>query len=314
MTVEIKHPPVGAGEHLVKFYENDSELAQTVGRFLADGVHAGGVAIVIATEAHRQAVASELEAAGLNVAAELADRRIVLLDAAATLSQFISDGRIDRENCRRMIRGLVGDASETGPVRAYGEMVALLWDAGNVIAAIELEELWNELGQELEFSLLCGYHGPSVSDLEHADALHKVCHLHTSILANESPNVEEGSELSRDFPAQPEAPGAARAFVAEVLHTWGRNGTLLQDAQLVVSELATNAVVHASCPFSVVMRSEVCGLRLSVHDTSRAQPRIRSVGPRALSGRGLHVIAGIAHQWGVEATGDGKAVWAELRW
>ena len=81
----------------------------------------------------------------------------------------------------------------------------------------------------------------------------------------------------------------------------------------MVTELATNAVVHARSPFLVVVRVEHAAVRLTVQDNSRAQPRVRRNGHRAVSGgRGLHVVGALTRQWGVEATDDGKAVWAEL--
>jgi anti-sigma regulatory factor (Ser/Thr protein kinase) len=71
--------------------------------------------------------------------------------------------------------------------------------------------------------------------------------------------------------------------VADALRRWGHSEILLQDSQLVVSELATNAVVHAHSEFSVVARREGSGVRLSVHDLSRAEPLLRSVTPSGAS-------------------------------
>jgi hypothetical protein len=65
-------------------------------------------------------------------------------------------------------------------VRAFGEMVSLLWDGNQVSAAIELEAMWNELGSQYPFSLYCGYPTRSVSGPTHRDALAQVCHLHTT--------------------------------------------------------------------------------------------------------------------------------------
>lgn len=314
LTVETQQAAVCAGDHVVQIYEHDSELAQTAGGYLAGGVHAGGAAVIIATEAHRQVFAAELEAAGVDVAAAVAEGQLVSLDAVATLSQLMHDGRIRSEDFRRVIGGLVGDLAETRPVRVYGELVALLWDAGNVIAAIELEELWNELGHDLEFSLLCGYRSSSFSDPEHAEDLQRVCQLHTSVVRHgEAHAGKERSEVSRQFRAEPEAPRAARRFVADALRMWGHIGTLLDDALLVVSELTTNAVIHAGSPFLVVARLENSGVRLSVHDESRAEPRVRHLARSAASGRGLHIVGALTHRWGVDVTSDGKAVWAELR-
>jgi anti-sigma regulatory factor (Ser/Thr protein kinase) len=305
---------VSAGEHVVVFYDYDYEVARTVGSYLAAGVHASGAAVIIATETHRAAFGAELEAAGIDVAAAVEQGSLVSVDAAATMSQFITDGRIDRDDFRRVVGGLVHPAAHGGSVRAYGEMVALLWDAGNVIAAIELEELWNELGCELEFSLLCGYHTSSVSDPQHAEALQQVCHLHSSILHQDQAHAGvEPAEVWCAFPAEAAATQAARRFVADALRECEPDARLLDDAQLVVTELATNAVLHARSPFLVVVRVEQDAVRLTVHDNSRARPRVRRNGNRAMSGgRGLHVIGALTRQWGVEPTDDGKAVWAEL--
>lgn len=184
MTTElVSDISVQPGEHLVQFYDREPELVQSVGRYVIDGARAGDVAVLIATEAHRSAFVAELEQAGIDLAQASRDGEIVMLDAAATMSSFTRGGRIDGEGFMRVIGGVLRDAARTGRgIRAYGEMVAPLWDAGNVLAAIELEKLWNELGRELPFTLLCVYHSESVSGHEHVDALERVCHLHSAIM------------------------------------------------------------------------------------------------------------------------------------
>ncbi len=303
-----------ADEHVVLFYDHDYELAQTVGSYLAAAIAAGEAAIIIATETHGAAVSAELAAAGIDIAAAVEQGSLVSVDAAATMAQFITDGRIDHDDFRRVVGGLVRDAGQVGPVRAYGEMVALLWDAGNVIAAIELEERWNELGREFDFSLLCGYRSSTASEPQHAEALHQVCHLHTAVLRHDQPRTGvQPAEVWCRFPADAAATQAARRFVAGALREWHADERLLDDAQLVVTELATNAVLHARSPFLVVVRVDDTAVRLTVHDNSCVQPRVRRNGHRAVSGgRGLHVVAALTRRWGVEPTDDGKAVWAEL--
>ena len=148
MAVELADIAVAPGDHVVQFYGDDSELAQTVGRYLRDAVQDGAVAIVIATEAHRRAFGAELEAAGVDLAKGCLDGTLILLDAAATMAAFMQEGQVDHDAFRRVIGSLVLQAGETGrPVRAYGEMVARLWEAGDVVAAIELEKSWNELSR-----------------------------------------------------------------------------------------------------------------------------------------------------------------------
>lgn len=274
---------------------------------------------MIATEGHLREIEAEMEAAGGDPAKRCADGTLILLDAAATMATFMIDGRIDRDAFRHVIGSIVRQAIGTGrPVRAYGEMVALLWDAGDVLAAIELDELWNELGRELQFALLCGYHSESVNGSEHEEALQQVCHLHSAVLNAAGSNDGDarwpaGAEISGNFPANLAAARAAREFVTDSLAKTNLRATLIYDARLVVTELAANAIVHARSPFSVTAQAHEFGVRLSVRDSSLVRPTVRPSDPLAASGRGLLLVAALCADWGVVVTTDGKTVWADLR-
>src|SRR5579859_7744169 len=100
MTTELKEIPVDTGEHVVQFYEDDSQLAHSVGAYLTNALDEGAVAIVIATERHRHLFAAELEHAGLDPQQHSLDGTLILLDAAATMAGFVSDGEVDREAFR----------------------------------------------------------------------------------------------------------------------------------------------------------------------------------------------------------------------
>ncbi len=319
MEVELDAGALDASDHVVHFYERESELARTVGRYLTRAARTGAAGIVIATEGHRRAIEAEMEAAGVDPATGCSDGTLILLDAAATIATFVIEGRIDRDAFRHVIGSIVRQAMDTGrPVRAYGEMVALLWDAGNVLAAIELEELWNELGRELQFDLLCGYHSESVNGAEHAEALQQICHLHSAVVEPAGRNNlgtpwPACAEVSADFPADLAAAPAARQFVTDSLAKTNLRATLIDDARLVVTELAANAILHARSPFSVTARPHESGVRLSVRDSSAVRPTVRPRDPLADSGRGLLLVAALSAEWGVEVTADGKTVWADLR-
>ena len=84
-------------------------------------------------------------------------------------------------------------------------------------------------------------------------------------------------------------------------------------APLVLTELATNAVVFSPPPFSVRLSFEAGRLRVEVHDNSMRLPRPRNYGPEATNGRGLHVVAGLCDDWGATANNAGKVVWATVR-
>jgi hypothetical protein len=282
------------------FYERDDGLARSVADFLRDGLAAGGTAIVIATGPHRQMFERELTAAGV----ELDGHSVIALDAASTLRQFVTDGRVDQQAFRRVIGEVVRDAlSRGGPVRAYGEMVGLLWEAGDVMSAIRLEELWNELGAELPFALMCGYRRSTLSSPSLADELEQVCHLHDSVHV----------EFSRGFEPTSAAPRAARRSVAEAVRQVGHSARLIDDAQTLAAELAANAVIHTRSPFTLTASVTNSRVHIAVGDRSSVAPTLRFTPPSLPGGKGLQVVAALSADWGVEITADGKTVWAELR-
>ncbi len=292
-------PAVADIGHAVQFYREDAELFDTVATFLADGIRAGDVSIVIATEPHLRGFDSALVAAGLDPVAARADGLLVSLDADVTLARVIRNGRLDPAAFASEMDSVMQRAADSRrPVRMFGEMVSLLWNAGDVIGAIELETLCNQLRREMRLSMLCGYHGESLWNDSHADALSAVCRLHSAVLGHFSDDAT--------------APGEARRLVGQVLTQWGHGQELSDSVALVVSELATNAVTHAQSPFSVLARSDQQVIRISVRDASSVIPELRQVGAAEGAGMGLRMVDAIAGAWGVEVTGGGKAVWAQL--
>lgn len=295
--------------HVVQFYEDDTDLIAGVGAYLIRASLDGATAVVIATEAHRSAFTEHLAAHGIDPAAAQREGTLVLLDAAGALARFMPAGRPDRKAFLEVMGGVLRDAAAGGrPVRAYGEMVALLWDAGDVLAAIDLETYWNELGTELPFDLYCAYRTDSVAGHERADALHEVCRLHAAVV----PAPGDAVVLIEDYRAERRAIADARHLVAGAIRRWGHDAALVADAEIVVTELAANALIHAATPFRV--RLERCGpmVRISVDDGGPSLPRLIEPDASRLSGRGVHLIDAIARRWGVEVTRDGKTVWAEL--
>ncbi|HET9441751.1 MAG TPA: ATP-binding protein [Acidimicrobiales bacterium] len=116
-----------------------------------------------------------------------------------------------------------------------------------------------------------------------------------------------------EFQPDPASSGAARRLVAGALESWDLDWAA-PSATLLVSELATNAVLHARTPFEVrlLVRDDV--VRIEVHDGNRRSPMLRNFSNEATSGRGLRLIQSLGDGWGVEtdADGGGKTVWVEL--
>lgn len=170
-------------DHLVQFYETPEFLYSAVSRFVGKGLADRDAIVVIATPGHRQGFARELAAQGFDVAAAETSGQLTLLDAAETLVKFMVDGLPDRQRFRKTIGGLIQKIRRRYPtVRAYGEMVDLLFAANNLQGTIALEELWNELAKTYSFTLLCGYRMGAFNDEAQDKAFHQVCHTHTHVI------------------------------------------------------------------------------------------------------------------------------------
>ena len=114
MSCLLEPQAVYAGQHVVQFYERDSDLLVRAGEFLSDTARAGAVAIVIATEAHRNALEARLRDAGVDVVAARDEGTLVWLDAAAMLARFMRDGRVDRNAFFDVVGRVVQAAAATG--------------------------------------------------------------------------------------------------------------------------------------------------------------------------------------------------------
>ena len=137
-----------------------------------------------------------------------------------------------------------------------------------------------------------------------------------------SPNgakVMDSPALSRqiELTARPESAGLARRFAHACLLDWQLD-RLTDDVDLVVSELVTNALLHArgegrrSAPIFLEVLRELDSLVCRVIDGSAAPPAQETAGETAENGRGLLLVDVLAAQWGWYAGPGGKAVWARF--
>lgn len=120
------------------------------------------------------------------------------------------------------------------------------------------------------------------------------------------------SLVARRFEPVAQSVGAARRYAVSVLPLGGIE-RLQDDVRTVVSELATNAVLHARTAFTVSITVDGSRVRVAVTDGSPSQPRVRRPGSGdATTGRGLRMVAELSTAWGVEPDGGGKTTWCEL--
>ena len=105
---------------------------------------------------------------------------------------------------------------------------------------------------------------------------------------------------------------AARHFVSTRLRTW-QLGAMAETVELVTSELATNAVLHARSPFTVRLARQPTGaVFLEVLDGSIRAPQQKLFSATAMTGRGLWLVQRLSSAWGVDVVSGGKTVWVRF--
>jgi hypothetical protein len=173
----------GGHFHAVRFYDSEVSLCRVVAGFLREGLALGQPSLILATPEHSLGIIAELRAREVDVKQLQASSDLVVLDAAETMAAFMVDGKPDAEKFEAAATAAIerarrGRAGRT--IRAYGEMVDVLWKEGHDVAAIQVEMLWNRLARNNEFSLLCGYAmGSFYKDASVVD----VCRQHTHLVS-----------------------------------------------------------------------------------------------------------------------------------
>lgn len=121
-----------------------------------------------------------------------------------------------------------------------------------------------------------------------------------------------GELVARDIglPGVVRSVRAARAFVEEAMADCPDG--VRRIAVLLVSELATNAVLHAQSAFDVRVRMDGERVRVEVHDGSPTLPVVKDYGVDAVTGRGVRLVQLLSSRWDVDAGPDGKTVWFEI--
>jgi signal transduction histidine kinase len=183
----------GDHHHGVQFYSQDQFLLEELSKYIGGALQAGDAAVVVATDAHRNALLQWLAAQGLDIATLLEEGRFVAMDARQFLASFTSDtsdGWPNEDRFNEVVGGMVaralGSARGAQPrVKIFGEMVALLWADGRADAAIRLEQLWNGLARTKSFSLICAYPMSCFSRGEDAELLLQVCNEHSAVIPTE---------------------------------------------------------------------------------------------------------------------------------
>jgi hypothetical protein len=159
--------------HAVYLYQQDRELLDRLESYVTDGWAMGQRTILFAKHERAKALRLRLAVWDLQGAVEIHD-------ATWALQQFVRDGAPRQDLFDKLVQDTLA-AHAPGTVRLYGEMVAVLWQRGEVTAALELEGLWNTFLVSNPVPLLCAY---PVHDLQETAQHSAVCDAHDHVFPN----------------------------------------------------------------------------------------------------------------------------------
>ena len=169
-------------DHIVQIYEDDDGLIDALEGFVGGALEGSEAAIVIATPQHRQALDRRLQARGLDLDAARGADRYIALDADETLQRFMRNHWPDDERFEAVVLELLQRAGRGGRrVRAFGEMVALLWAKGYHGATVRLEHLWAQVCRRRGLALFCSYPRAGFTTRDSVVSINQICAAHSRL-------------------------------------------------------------------------------------------------------------------------------------
>jgi len=170
-------------DHVVQIYENDDVFLDLLSGFVSGGLGAGESVIVIATETHLKAIEERLSAIGYSISHLRSKNQYLPIDAEKMLSRFMVSNWPDENLFNMVVNELMAKAKgNRRRVRAFGEMVALLWAKGQVDATVRLEHLWNKFCENESFCLFCAYPKSGFTQDASESVMH-ICGAHSKMIA-----------------------------------------------------------------------------------------------------------------------------------
>jgi hypothetical protein len=219
----LEHPE--PEEHLLQFYQADeSPLIENISRYAWEGLKSGEGVLLIAAQHRTDAVAQRLEELGIDTDRAGHEGQLSLIDVRQALAGFMLDGQPDWERFQNTIGVTVRESKariQNGVIRAYGEMVGVLWEAGQVAAAIRLEHYWNELRHSAPFKLFCAYPIDVLSKGFRTAAVDALLRAHTHLLpSGSSGDLEDALNRAMDEVLGTESSGVRTLIEAHQRPSW----------------------------------------------------------------------------------------------
>jgi hypothetical protein len=173
----------GGHDHIAQTYQDDAFLLEALGHYVRAGLQRGEGVLLIMRKDHWVTLVTELGALGVDLIAAVERGQVRSSDADEILAGLMKAGRPDHNTFRQMVGSVLeGMRHHYRHILAFGEMVDILWRDGRRKAALELEQLWNELARVGPFALLCGYRVDPLDRALYSGSFEDVCKLHTNVI------------------------------------------------------------------------------------------------------------------------------------
>ncbi len=169
-----------ARDHEVEFYSDDAAFVVGFIRFIEAALEAGSAVISVATESHRKRLLQRLQERGVDTIAAIEQGRYVSLDVAETLAIFMVSDLPDPVRFFGVASDLFTTAARAtvgGRVAICGECGSILWAQGKADAAIQVEQLCNQLARRYDIDILCGFSLTDFSREEDKQIFQKICRV-----------------------------------------------------------------------------------------------------------------------------------------
>jgi len=171
------------GNHIAQLYQDDEFLVEALSHFVGSGLAQGDGVVVMATAEHWAACLRQLQSRDVALQEAESCGQLAVLDASDTLSRFMAAGMPDWKRFQDTVGAAINRTRRRYVrIRAFGEMVDILWHRGECLAAVRLEELWNHLVKVQDLSLCCAYRIDNLGEDNYNGQLQSVCEAHSHLI------------------------------------------------------------------------------------------------------------------------------------
>ena len=183
---------IAPSDHVLQIYENDGVFLDALAGFVGGGINANDCCVVIATNKHLHALESRLQDYGIHIKDLVSEKRYIPLIAEEVLSRFMINGWPDEHLFNKTISSILkkDGGKQNIKIRAFGEMVAILWAQGNNGATVQLEHLWNQFCKQNDFCLFCAYPKSGFTNNIN-ESLDHICCAHSKMIAGTEKQLTE---------------------------------------------------------------------------------------------------------------------------